>query len=205
MALSLATVGGKITAAFLNLIVGRVNRTGMVSIIPTSVVTGAGVTLGSGGVITMTAASTVSVNGCFTSEFDNYQIVMRITSKSLFDVQARLRVSGTDQVGTSDYRNQFIYATGATSPPIAGTNNAYAIMGQGALAESHNETIILSPYLTAPTFFGVRNSDNNGTSSYTFMGDTRHGLSVSADGLTLYLSGTGTMTGTLRIYGYNNN
>ena len=205
MALSLATVGGKITAAFLNLIVGRVNRTGLVSIIPTSVVTGAGVTLGAAGVITMTAASTVSVNGCFTAEFDNYLLVTRVTAKSLFDIQARLRVSGTDQAGTSDYRNQFLYATGSTSPPVAASNAAFAVLGQGALAESHNETTILSPYLTAPTFFSVRSSDNNGTASYTFMGDTRHGLSVSADGLTLYLSGTGTITGTLRIYGYNNN
>ena len=204
MALSLATVGGKVTAAFLNLIVGRVNRTGLVSIIPTSVVTGAGVTLGSTGVVTFTAASVVSVNGCFTAEFDNYRIVTRITSKTAIDLWARLRVAGVDQAGTTDYRNQFSYSSGGATATTAASNAAAAILGQGSLAEAFNEATIASPWLTAPTIFSTRHEENNGTTSFSLSGGARHGLSVSADGLTLIPSATGTMTGTLRIYGYNN-
>ena len=54
MALSLATVGGKITAAFINAIIGLVNRQGTTAVIPTSVA-GTGVTLGAAGKVSFSA------------------------------------------------------------------------------------------------------------------------------------------------------
>ena len=119
MALSLATVGAKITATFMNLIIAQVNAQGYTAVIPTSVA-GTGVTLGAAGKVTFSASTAVSVNGCFTSTYDNYLIVVDISATSANSIpQFRLRLAGTDASGATDYYSNSLVGSGASTAAAA--------------------------------------------------------------------------------------
>jgi len=205
MALSLATVGAKISATFINLIVGRVNRQGLTSIIPTSVA-GTGVTLGANGLVTFTATTAVNINGCFTAEFENYQVVLNLPSIGTGgNLQLRLRAAGVD-LSTATY------AYGGTSNNNAGS--AVCVTGTGtSVYLTRNPTSALSasgvvnlfsPFLAAVKRF----TSVFGTLGSYVTGDTSSGSqpsTASYDGFTLLNDAVANMTGTARIYGYNNN
>ena len=196
MPLSLATVGAKITASFINAIVSRVNRQGLTSIIPTTV-TGAGVTLGSTGTVTFAAVTSGSINGCFTSEFDNYRIECNFTSASS-DLRIRLRAAGTDATGGADYGTQVVAAaSGTVSSAVYGVGFSY--LSTAVLTGHWGSVDMFAPAIAGPTrWTGLFSGPVSLTSS-----GGNHVLSVSYDGITIYPA-AGTLSGTIRIYGYNN-
>jgi len=204
MALSLASVGQKITAAFINAIIGVVNRQGTTAVIPTSVA-GTGVTLGAAGKVTFSASTAVSVNGCFTSTYDNYLIVVDISATSANSIpQFRLRLAGTDASGATDYYSNSLVGSGATAAAGAySTNLGY--IATASLRETSGELRLFEPALAAPTRWTVT-SMQHATTPVIQVGvfGGRHNLSTAYDGITIYPS-TGNITGTFRIYGYNNN
>ena len=95
---------------------------GLSLVTPTSVA-GTGVTL-SGGQVTFTAASTMSVNGCFTATYDNYQFVMTQSASSATNsIYMRLRVAGVDN-SSSQYAYGFWDVSGAGSSGAVASNSA---------------------------------------------------------------------------------
>ena len=204
MALSLATVGAKITATFMNLIIGQVNAQAQTAVIPTSVA-GTGVTLGAAGKVTFSASTAVSVNGCFTSTYDNYLIVVDISATSANSIpQFRLRLAGTDASGATDYYSNSLVGSGASTAAAAfSTNLGY--IATASLRETSGELRLFEPALAAPTRWTVT-SMQHATTPVIQVGvfGGRHNLSTAYDGITIYPS-TGNITGTFRIYGYNNN
>jgi len=199
-----ATVGGKITAAFLNLIGGFVNRQGLTAVIPTSVA-GSGVSLNAAGRVTFTTATAVNINGCFSSTFDNYVIVVDISATSANSIpQFRLRLAGTDASGATDYYSNSLVGSGASTAAAAfSTNLGY--IATASLRETSGELRLFEPALAAPTRWTVT-SMQHATTPVIQVGvfGGRHNLSTAYDGITIYPS-TGNITGTFRIYGYNNN
>ena len=204
MALSLASVGQKITATFMNLIIAQVNAQGYTAVIPTSVA-GTGVTLGAAGKVTFSASTAVSVNGCFTSTYDNYLIVVDISATSANSIpQFRLRLAGTDASGATDYYSNSLVGSGASTAAAAfSTNLGY--IATASLRETSGELRLFEPALAAPTRWTVT-SMQHATTPVIQVGvfGGRHNLSTAYDGITIYPS-TGNITGTFRIYGYNNN
>ena len=71
--------------------------TGLKLLVPTSVAVGSGTgTANAAGQVTFTGASSVQLNGVFTTTYDNYKIVLNITAISSTDVlQFRFGTSGT--------------------------------------------------------------------------------------------------------------
>ena len=151
------------------------------------------------------AVSSVSVDGCFTSEFDNYRVVMHLTSASTIgSAYLRLRASGAD-LTTSAYHQM--------SPGLTSTNST-SNNGQNAATNWEWGTInsagvafmaidVLIPNVTEPTRIGGSSAYYNGTN---FVGRAIQGVhdnSTAIDGFTFY-AGSGTWTGTLRVYGYMN-
>ena len=204
MALSLATVGAKISATFINLIVGRVNRQGLTSIIPTSVA-GTGVTLGANGLVTFTATTAVNINGCFTAEFENYQVVLNLPSIGTGgNLQLRLRAAGVD-LSTATYAHGGTSNNTAAAVSTTGTYTGVYLTGNptGALSAS-GVVNLFSPFLAAVKRF----TSVFGTLGSYVTGDTCGGSqpsTASYDGFTLLNDAVANMTGTARIYGYNNN
>lgn len=203
MAISVATVGSKITTAFINLIVGRVNRMGLTSIIPTSIA-GTGVALSASGAVTFVSATTVSVNVCFTAEFDNYLIKYKGTGRSVAsDIRIKLRAAGADNSAAA-YSTQIATANGTTvtaASVLGNTNGWVADAGQGAFGTI--DISLASPALSEQTL-GKIEFTNSGASVFAGSIGLFHNVASPFDGFTLFPSVAANLTGTLRIYGYNN-
>ena len=206
MALSLASVGQKITAAFINAIIGVVNRQGATAVIPTSVA-GTGVTLGAGGKVSFAASTAVSVNGCFNSDFDTYRIEIDSTSSGAAVYTLVERLSGTNAITAYDVQTNA--TVNATNFPAQSLNQTSWTMNAQSFAGKINMTIDLyNPALAVATtgLATVGGAANPMTTTAALVQQLflSHRTTTAYDGFTLTAS-TGTITGSIRIYGKNNN
>ena len=175
-------------------------KPGMVLVTPTSVVGG---TIGATGSVTFTSASAISLNGCFSSSYENYKIIFTTTSNTATGyINMRLRSSGADISDSNYFSSVFQAAYGSTSIGndnggdsqttwnrfgyYDGTADAYAASGD-----------ILLPFVSAFTSFNVTKA-RSGYGSEIATGV--HKSASSFDGITIYSSGN--FTGKIRVYGY---
>jgi hypothetical protein len=102
---------------------------GLVVMTPTSVAktgTGSTATINSDGSVVFDLCTTLSLNGVFTSSYDNYMIVMRATTSLAWPYfNSRLRASGTDNTTASSYTNQYLTANGTTVSAGSGSDNRW--------------------------------------------------------------------------------
>lgn len=184
---------------------GYVPQGGLVPILPASVA-GAGVTLGADGKITFAAAPAVSVNSCFTSEFDNYKIFINVTAMTSGDPRIMLRAAGIDSSGGSydwaiHYHNAGAYALSAVN------SQGSLPLGPIAATSYQCDLEVFSPALGVETNWALRSRPYPGSTVGVIdaVGSGKHRAAMSHDGFTFFSSGGGTVTGEARIYGYNNN
>lgn len=206
MAISSVAVGGKITAAFINAIIGLVNRQGATAVIPTSVA-GTGVTLGAGGKVSFAASTAVSVNGCFNSDFDTYRIEIDSTSSGAAVYTLVERLSGTNAITAYDLQTNA--TVNGTNFPAQSLNQTSWTMNAQSFAGKMNMTIDLyNPALAVATtgLATVGGAANPMTTTAALVQQLflSHRTTTAYDGFTLTAS-TGTITGSIRIYGKNNN
>lgn len=206
MALSLFTVGAKITATALNLMVTAINGSSLTAIVPTSVA-GAGVSVGASGKVTFAAATTVSVNGVFTSLYDNYLILWDHPTRSASDGALRLRLAGVDAAGAATYGSQRTWGTASATTTANNSTTSWSVdtASAAAAAGASGEIRMLGPALATTTrgFISWHNASST-TVMYAGTGSLYHSAATAYDGFSFILP-AGTMTGSLRIYGYNNN
>ena len=114
MAISLVTVGGKITAAIQNAIIGQVNAQGLTKVTPTSVA-GTNVVLQGATVLVASAGgATIDIRGVFTTA-TKYRIeIPRIVSSGIATLQVRLLL-GPSVISTSTYDYDTGYRSGAST------------------------------------------------------------------------------------------
>jgi len=174
--------------------------TSMASMIAPTSVAGTGVTL-SGGKVSFTSASTVSVNGCFSSAYSNYRLVINARYGTSSDtLRLRMRSNGTDN--SSAYYTHSIYTTHSGGPSRAydaNISNGYigwvADISYNIMMDMHN------PFAVDYTSW---TSQANGIGTGTAVVGTLWGMhyaQTSFDGFTIFPPSS-TVTGTLRIYGY---
>jgi hypothetical protein len=177
-----------------------VKGAGMDLIVPTSVTGG---TYSASGAISFSAATAVNVNGCFTSAYQNYLVIIKADMSAADQTGFRLRLAGTDATG-SNYKTSWNVATdggaedfssyastGRTSGFVSASSSAYTFF---------TSLEISAPQLAVPTLcLGkmVNTQVAQGTTG------TIHNVSTAYDGFTLFAF-SGNLTGTLRIYGYHN-
>lgn len=179
---------------------------GLKLIVPTSVAaTGAGssATMSATGKVTFTSAATLSINGCFAADFDNYLVVMRhVASVTATGIKLRFRASGTDNSTASSYVSQSLDVDGTGVVGGRFTNNRTSdITASSTTQRDGTHFYFYGPYLSQPTAFrtvtalgksGGYMSDSAGT----------HNQSVAYDGFTLIIDTA--ITGALTIYGLAN-
>jgi hypothetical protein len=148
-----------------------------------------------------TAQSAVSVNNCFSSTYLNYRVVINFTSSASNSLYGRLRVSGSDNT-TSNYNYGWTYSQvgngGATA--VVGQNNVSNFYLQDTVTGSvgHFQTLDLAnPFASAYTI-GTSQAIWGG---YYMNGGGNFNATTSFDGITIYPI-SGTITGTITIYGY---
>ena len=151
------------------------------------------------------AVSSQSFNNCFSSTYQNYLIVMNLLNSAGEDpLLYRMRLSGTDASGSDyDYIQEFVYNTNQL---VASTNNATNARAS-IVANGVQSAVIINvnrPFDAAPTLLLSNASWYNGNDAMRKIGvGAVHNVSTSYDGITFLTTG-GTMTGTIRIYGYSN-
>ena len=182
-------------ARFVNRSVG-----GLTQVVPTSVTGG---TLAANGQVTFSGATTVDVNGCFTSTYDTYKILISAHAASGAPALAMYFRDNTPLVVTNYYGSvwsvRFDGVTAATA-----MNNAGAITVATNLGAIANNRSVVSLDL-------YRSSTDGVVTGTAFAGSSSSALTISANrsgmtnftGLTISPTSS-TMTGTIRIYGYNN-
>jgi hypothetical protein len=167
------------------------NKNGLILITPTSIVstgTGNSSSIASNGSVTCSSAVTLSLNGVFTADYDNYLVVVRHkkTGSDLFDsIRIRMRSSGTD--ATTNYTFQDLTADSTTVSGARDTTTA-AFLTTYTDAEPGGFVMSLyGPYLSQPT--AVRSvSCYVATSPIIRDVAGTHSTSSSYDGITLFTS-----------------
>jgi hypothetical protein len=151
------------------------------------------------------AASSQSFNNCFSSTYQNYFIVINLLNSTQEEpLFFRMRASGTDASGSDyDFIQEFVYST---SQLVASTNNATSARCS-IVANGVQSAIVINinrPFDAAPTLLLSNAAWYNGNDAMRKIGVAAvHNVSTSYDGITFYPN-AGTMTGTIRIYGYSN-
>jgi hypothetical protein len=149
------------------------------------------------------AVSSVSVNGCFTSAFVNYRIVLGLFAATTgINNWIRFRSSGADQTATN-YRwsRLAVPTTGSLTNEGSGSDSVIVY----SRTSDANDTAVLEVY--SPAVAGAKTGLASGPfaeNSATFHSGFTAGIynaTGAFDGFTLSRD-SGTMTGTLRVYGY---
>lgn len=178
---------------------------GLVPIVPTSVA-GTGVSVDGAGVVTFSGATSISLNGVFTSAYTHYRIVYRATGTgNPYTVGLRLRAAGTDASTANYLRGGYIsYGITTGSGNYNSSGEAGWLVGYGTNAASiaTSATVELdSPALAIYTHanFQMVGYDSN---HFVINGGGTHPVNTAYDGFTL-VTGSGALTGTVQVFGYS--
>lgn len=192
--------------------IGRINATltgvqpgGLAKIVPTSVAVGSGSgSVDSNGNVTFSGASSVSLNTCFSSTYDNYRIIIDFVPSTSTGFVSRYR--NTSDETSSVYGNAvFFYRSNNTSGgEAANVSQSYSyIMNQSANGYSALSIDVINPMKASYSLMhilgtlGISSTDVKSVFGQTMLANTS-----TYSGVTFYpLSGT--MTGIIRVYGYN--
>ena len=175
---------------------------GMVLVSPTSIAySGTSATLGANGQVTFSAVTSLSLNGCFTADFDNYVISVRHnTAAANPDVNVRWRASGSDASG-SDYSHQFLVADSTSVFASRSTSQSSArLFSSSSTLRSGHVIYVYGPYLSQPT--ATRNISSvaeNNARIYDLV--TTHSLSTSYDGWSISSLSSSSISGAIQVYG----
>jgi len=146
------------------------------------------------------AISSLSVNNCFTSTFDHYEILISASGGG-GAVLLRLRGSGSDET-SNEYHRQRIYGQG--SSVLADRNQSTSV--EAAVASTQGDTAsikVFNPQKTQRTHISGRFNQSDGSNIFMQIPECELATTTAYDGFSLNLN-TGTMSGALRVYGYRN-
>lgn len=165
------------------------SRGGLTNIIPSSVSVSSGtVSVSANGKISMTGVNSITVYDAFNANYDNYRIVVNLTS-------ATTSADPLMHVGpaTLHYWRKNQNGTETTANNVSGWNFMRQTSTGGAVAVID----LMQPFLNTVTIGLDRFGDNELFTGFSSL--IRTAESISYFGVTF----TG-VTGTLRVYGYNN-
>jgi hypothetical protein len=185
------------------------SRAGLAKIVPSSVAVGSGTGSASAtGLVTFSGCSSVSLNGCFSSSYENYKVLLRVTSISADQsIYVKMRASGTDN-STAYYYSGY---------GVSGTSTVYT---NGASAQTTGHFIGNTDGLTNSSYYGwdmhffdpfaakptplIAHYIGTTTAGLIYGMTTTawHDVSTSYDSISI-IANTGNFTGTISVYGYN--
>jgi hypothetical protein len=148
------------------------------------------------------AVGSVSINNCFSATYQNYLVIFRLDRSAAGQLGARYRVGGVDASG-ANYNSQIVFAAGTGAGGITNTAQTSAtILGDAGGGDTNMGMFVVSnPAAAVPTYF-TSNASYAG-STVALAGSAYHSVSTAYDGITFFPA-AGTITGTIRVYGYAN-
>ena len=176
---------------------------GLVLVKPSTVVNG---TDNGEGTVSFSGASSVSLNGCFTSAYFNYKIVIYLTSPSGSNtIRFRTRSSGSD-LTSSVYRTVAFYSNSAANSYgglESSSTGSYGALSYSGVQGNAIEFDIFNPQITNYTHLRSTSTFADGTNMFLLGTGTVVNNTTSYDGFTIYPAAQ-SITGTIRVYGYKN-
>jgi hypothetical protein len=148
-----------------------------------------------------TSATAVAVDNVFSSNYDNYKIILSVASGANNQLFMRMRAGGVPNNSTQYKFGNYYVGTAISSPAgsensISATNfwvgNTEATVGGGA------DITMYKPFLTQHTSFTT-----TATGHVFVVGAGNTTVTTSYDGFTIYPSSSN-FTGTVRVYGLRN-
>ncbi len=179
---------------------------GLRLVVPSSVSVGSGSgSANAAGFVTFSGASSVSLNGVFSSTYDNYRILFNHSVSAAAGIRMRLRVSGADDTnnvyGTGMYyRQQGGAGVGNLSD---GFTTSYALINDTNSLKGDVSLDLYNPFTANETRL-THQTNWQGYSPlqyYTNVGGGVFTNTTSFTGLTIF-SSSNTMTGSIAVYGY---
>jgi len=152
---------------------------------------------------TLSAVASQSFNDVFSATYNNYYIQMSLDgSTTNQDVNFRLRVAGADNSSANYSRsNLFQQSTTVTGQSLTGQTSWISVVEVISTMRQYGDLTVFNPFLTQYT--GAISNSLAVTNGATYQERTTYGstITTSYTGFTL-LVGTGTMSGTVSVYGY---
>jgi hypothetical protein len=152
---------------------------------------------------TFTTSATVNVNDVFSATYANYVIICDMVASTGVSNSLRFRVSGADDT-TSNYFGQTLYVANTTvGASQTLSQNSARIIDANAGSNSFYANVT-SPFETAKTQIYAYGIFSGSTSSMELQNkQITFNDTTSFTGFTIFPS-TGTLTGTIRVYGLAN-
>jgi hypothetical protein len=151
---------------------------------------------------TFSAVSSQSVNSVFSSTYTNYQVIINGYSSALADMKFNYRLSGTDATANS-YRSALATYDDLGTYAFIGGTATYLKLGK--IVDSSTQRSVWNMIVAEPTANNRKGLSftgwNGQTKIYWGGGDYIGSDSSAYDGFTLSCS-TGTMTGSVAVYGW---
>jgi hypothetical protein len=153
------------------------------------------------------AVASVSLDDVFTSAFDKYKILWRITPSTTANVSVRVRAGGTDNTASSYFRSGLANNNAAATVfALNVASGTLLTLFQGTAGSEPFYSGFLEvdgPALNTRTLFHFHNSSRVDGQWGSHFGSSLHNVSAIYDGIT-FLAASGTMTGDIKVYGYRN-
>lgn len=184
------------------------SRGGLTQVIPTSVAVGSGSgSVGANGAVTFSGVTSVAIDGCFTSNFDFYKAVIIINEKLTSTAQIVFKLRASGSTISTGYRYQSVRTYGAsaieTYPSSLSTTEVISPGSVGTGQMGHWNWEIYNPALATRTNYIAQWYGFDNTNSPQGLTQGEETASSVRDGFVLSI-GAGTMSGKIKIYGYNN-
>lgn len=184
--------------------IAKTTDQGLVLISPTSIANSGGTATATGGEVTFTTVTSVSLNGVFTATYDNYRVIINcVSSGTTANFSIRARNAGTDVTGATEYYNLLLLINDTGGPTRSSTSGSSFIIGNMGDVQTLAVLDFGGPFLSTKT---VCTGSNFERSTVDARLDTYSGARAtvaSHDGFTISCS-SGTTTGKVRVYGYKN-
>jgi hypothetical protein len=168
---------------------------------PTSTANSGGSVSTTGGAVTFTGVTSVSLNGVFTSTYANYLIVLsELTASQNIGVNLRFRVSGTDS-STGYYAGGFyvLYSSSTVNGEASSNGTSVDVSGSNTTPTVGSIMYLQNPQLAKTTAYQLNMTRHDAGGYRTGY----HSVTTAYDGFTLIAS-AGNVTGVVRVYGLSN-
>jgi hypothetical protein len=174
---------------------------GLVSMTPTSIAhSGTSAAINADGGVDFTACTSISLNGCFTSDFDNYLIYIGGTSSAGAFTRIRMRTAGSD-VTTGTYTIQHININGTSvTSGRDGAQSWLDAMYWQTTAPNNFMLHVYGPNLAQATAIRCVTQDSDSSARMYETAGT-HSLATAYDSISFFRS-SGSFTGLIHVFGY---
>jgi hypothetical protein len=143
------------------------------------------------------AVSTVTVSNCFSTTYDNYQIVIYGSTSSSLNNIVTLQLNnstGSTYLSSSFY----VIHSGGSTGTNSGTSSSFRITWGGNVSDTNANIILYSPFIARRTGMTSQNANAsltafNGGTDTNAVSNTGFTIGVGADNLT---------GGTIAVYGF---